>query len=153
MLRYAGHHGAQQSDLDRLFLGDQANLGTKALLELRVAAVDGGDPYLRTDIERAVRDLTPRPVDAVKKLRAFTEEGLENALQAEFPDGHLLGDLIWGWYHSVGEEGGRERGTAKRVFPAVESWPSPNGRSGAFPSGRNSHHESCELLFLLTHPK
>lgn len=153
MLRYAGRHGASQSELARLFLGAQADVNKKALLQLELDAIPGGDPYLRTDIERAIRDLTPRPVDAIKKLRAFSEEGLKHVLHAEFPDGHVPGALIWGWYHSVGEERGRESATAKRVFPAVESWSSPNEQSGAFPSGRNSHNESCELLFLLTHPK
>ena len=153
MLRYAGRHGAQQSDLDRLFLGGQADANTKALLELQLAAVEGGDPYLRTDIDRAIRDLSPRPVDSIKKLRAFSEECLKQVMQAEFPDGHIPGQLIWRWFYSQGQEKGRESATAKRVFPPVDSWSTPASQSGAFPSGRNSHNESCELLFLLTHPK
>ena len=147
MLRYAGRHGAALSDLSRLFKGPDSEPNTKALLELELETIEGGDPYLRKDIERAIRDLHPRPVDALKKLRAFGEEVLKEVLNAEFPDGKVSGDLARSWHYSGTNH---SRSVVRSIYPTIADGQHPAGEDCDLPSGDGSHNDCCRLLDLLT---
>ena len=141
MLDHAARHEASAGDLARLFgSGSDADTHTRALLQLRIEAVDGGTPELRSDIERAVRDLFPQPVRALGSLRDFAHTALDAVWDAHYPDRALPRGVVDAWYRrglGVGEEAGDPARREDRV---------------PLPSGRYARSEQEKILRLLTDP-
>ena len=115
ILDHAALHQASANDLARLFgPGADAEANMRALLELRVEAVDGGDPVLRNDVERAVRDLHPNPVRALGSLRDFAHAALDAIWAVAAPNRELDRSVVDAWY------GSSKNWVKRRAIPLVE---------------------------------
>lgn len=115
MLDHAALHAASAGDLGRLFsAGADANANMRALLELQLAAIPDGDPVLRNDAERALRDLHPNPVRALGALREFAHAALNAIWEVAAPDRTLPRGTVDAWYRDT------QNWVKRRAIPLVE---------------------------------
>ena len=86
MNRYAEEHGGGLENLRRLF-GDterfKANI--RSLLELRLTQTTVADPLLLADVEKAIRDLHPVPIQSANSSRNIADRALDLIWEAELP--------------------------------------------------------------------
>lgn len=91
MERYAESKGAGVSDLRRLF-AEPASYGSnvRALVELRLAQVQGASPDLRGAVEKAIRELDPSdPALCLVWFRTVAERALRLVWKMEAPAGKI----------------------------------------------------------------
>ena len=138
VLEHASLHQASAGDLARLF-GPEADTvsNTRALLELRLSAIAGGDDVLRNDAARAVRDLHPNPVRALGSLRDFAHAALDAIWAVVAPGRELDRGTVDAWY------GSSQNWVRRRAIPLVE-------KTGYRIPGSRKEQEG--VLNLLTDP-
>lgn len=86
MLQFAAGHEVRGRDLRDLFKDQETELRSlKTLLQLRLSAVEGGDPDTRSYIEHAIDGLARGQKTALTSIRSISEEALSVAWEAECP--------------------------------------------------------------------
>lgn len=94
MFGYAAQHEVRQRDLRDLFKDPDSELRSlRALLELRLAEVEGGDPETRSFIEHAIDGLSKGQKTALAGIRSIAEEALSCAWKAECPNNIIPAEM------------------------------------------------------------
>lgn len=86
MQLFAARHEVRSRDLRDLFKDHETELRSlKALLQLRLSSITGGDPETRSFIEHAIDGLAKGQRTALASIRSIAEEALSVAWEVECP--------------------------------------------------------------------
>ncbi|HEY9605647.1 MAG TPA: AAA family ATPase [Allocoleopsis sp.] len=95
MKKYAELRAPSVAELRRLFQDSEnfeANI--QEVLEMRLAQIQGGDPQLLELIRKAIRDISPNPMDATNWMRRFVSRSLDIIWLHELPPDRKL-PAVW----------------------------------------------------------
>jgi hypothetical protein len=101
MKELARSRGSDVTDVRRLFDGaDAFSSNVRSVLELRLAAVPGGDPELRRLASRSFGEVPDDPSGCLGRARDIAERALALIWAAEAPDGKVPEKWIEVWKHA-----------------------------------------------------
>ena len=114
MDRYVQEQAAGVENLRRLFGNTkrfEANI--RSLLELRLTQINGVDPKLLADVEKAIRDMHPEPTQSTTWARSIADRALDLIWDAELAPDRSLPDE-WNVIGIAFDERGRLPGSRGR---------------------------------------